>query len=83
MDASSHDPWIAETEVGDIQEPVQCVTVGFLLSVPTKKKPVYMVASTIQGHDDGEVCCIMKIPKGCVTSIEELEHESKPEPKEL
>lgn len=76
LDASSHDPWIFEEQIKEIEEPMTCFTVGFLLRGPTKKSPTYLVASTTSMPREGyqpSSCCIMKIPDVCVQEIHELE----------
>jgi hypothetical protein len=77
-DASSHDPWIYENEIEEIEEPTDVVTVGFLIRKPTEKNKQYFIASTKTLPKEGYLqqhCCIMKIPEVCVKSVTELSNE--------
>lgn len=47
-----------------------CETVGFLVKEPTKKDPMYVIASTRSGK---EYNAIIKIPKTWIEEIEEVE----------
>lgn len=63
-------------EAGDLNDhsSTLCETVGFVVKAPTKKDPMYIVAST-RSKSDGtyEFNAITKIPKTWVEKIEEVE----------
>jgi hypothetical protein len=66
-DACSTDPWTGVDELEP--SPLVCTTVGFLIS---KARAAWLaVASTIS--DDGDACCVMHIPAGCVISIKKVQ----------
>lgn len=78
IDAESDNSWVTHEQVNkeEVGDPV--VTVGFLIRSPTKRFPMYMVASTVtQDMDDPHFNAVMKIPKVWVKSIENLEEKQK------
>jgi hypothetical protein len=65
-DACSTDPW---TSVDDLEaKPMFCTTIGFLISKP--KADCLLLASTLS--DEGDACCVMHIPTGCVVAVRHL-----------
>jgi hypothetical protein len=79
LDSESLDSWKTLDELKKDNDPLTCVTIGFLIRTPTKRSPTYFVASTITnppGDTEIQASCTMKIPKDCVVSIEEINASS-------
>lgn len=69
-DAEVTGEWMDESDLTDHSSTI-CETVGFIVKLPTKKDPMYIVASTRSGKS--EFNAITKIPKLWVTEIKEVE----------
>lgn len=74
IDAEADNSWRDEAEVNKDGVGIPVVTIGFLVRKPSKKFPMYVVASTLATTDDGEhhFNSIMKIPKAWVKTVEEI-----------
>lgn len=79
LDSESHDSWKTIEELKKDNEPLRCISVGFMVRSPTKRSPTFFVASTITdppGDTEIQASCTMKIPKDCVVSVEDLDAPS-------
>ena len=71
-DAEVTADWTKEDDLEDHSSTI-CETVGFVIKKPTKKDPIYVVAST-RSKSDGEYefNAITKIPLAWITEITNL-----------
>lgn len=72
VDAEVTAEWTDEDALDD-HSSTFCETVGFLVSAPTKKNPMYVIAATrSKGEKKMEYNAIQKIPKAWVKEMEEI-----------
>lgn len=73
MDAEATAEWTEEAELHD-HSTLECETAGFLVTGPTKKSPVYVIAATRSKDNNGkhEYNAIQKIPSAWVTEVKEI-----------
>lgn len=72
LDAEVDNEWREEDDLQD-HSSLLCETVGYLINKPTKKSPVYVVASTrSKGEKKDQYNAITKIPLAWVKEIETL-----------
>lgn len=69
-DAEVTGEWTSEENLND-HSTLSCETVGFVIRRPTKKEPIYIVASTRSKDDDGkfEYNAITKIPMAWISEV--------------
>lgn len=78
VDAETDNSWRDADEIAKEEVGAPVTTIGFLVRKPSKKFPMYMVASTV-AYDGDYVLhnAIIKIPKHWIKKLTELNIEEK------
>lgn len=76
VDASASNDWKSKHDIEGETVGEPTITIGFLIKKPSKKVPMFVVASTFDPETE-HFNAIMRIPKVWVKSVEELDVQPK------